>query len=684
MANGDDPKKPSIVNKVAKSAKEALTPAAAKKLLARVKELEEQLQESKSTYEIDSPGLTMLGNIDDKRLKVIDETLKRLNATGLTFAPGGKTNAALEAVASTFDRMTGNAAMGAKAVEELTQKFAQFGVMTENMKGGQKLAEDFALQAAALDRLGLGFGEYTKNMDLAMNMFNLSSDKVKSLNQGLFDFAEQMKMMPSVVSQNFQLVAKSLSYEAPKVAEQFKKMQRLSQQTGVSIGTFMGGMGDKLDTVGGAAQFTGQLNAILGRNVFSPNQILMMDEAERMVKIREVLQGSPIYNEIASGGKLGKFALNTVSKLTGFSKEDTRKYILGQKDDGSLKTLMANNAPGGRITGGETKAGDKLAAGTQFFGQGDAAKMNENLVNLAGQIKNLYLGAQDRAFVEDRAKLMTAGPEGKISTTMMRSLMDKSLVDFGQDDEIERTSGAKKETFAAARFRFPQISELFRKLQTMPKSKDDANAEDFREKFTKLVGEAGDEKGLTPAKMKSIQSGLNELLKASTTVGVPTSKGYDDVDEIEQEVLKRMTTVGGMRRRALRFFRENDTFGFKSESEKVTNMSEKDQKAYFNQRAKNLGTSLRSGASAPPSAAAAAKEAKKIDESIQQDSGPVEPSPGVDNPFGGSDASLSPVRIQNIKTMIASVVEGMQFVINLGPGQAPMLVNAGLRDGIDS
>jgi hypothetical protein len=660
----------------------------AKKAAAQIKNLQEKVarlsklvEEDKSTYKVDAPDLFALGSIDIKRLEVLNSTLRKLAAAGMPFAKGGNINDVLNKVGETFDRMTGNAEMGAKAVEALTKNFKQFAVIAD-MPGGAKMAEDFSNQAAALDRLGLGFGEYTKNMDLAMNMFNLTSDKVKSLNQGLSDFAKEMKMMPSVVSQNFQLVAKSLSYEAPKVAEQFQKMQRLSQQTGVSIGTFMGGMGDKLDTIGGAAQFTGQLNAIMGRNVFSPNQILMMDEAERMVKIREVLQGSPIYNEIASGGKLGKFALNTISKLTGFSKEDTRKYILGQEGDGSLKTLMADKAPGGRITGGETKSGDKLAAGNQFFGQGAAQKLNENLVNMTNQIKNLYLGAQDRAFVEDRAKLMAGGGGGPIKATMMRSLMDKSLVDFGQGDEIQRTSGEGKEVFAAARFRFPQISELFRKLQTMPETLDDDNAKDFRKKFTKLVGEAGDEKGLTPAKMKSIQSGLNELLKASTTVGVPTSEGYDDVDEIEQEVLKRMTTVGGMRRRALRFFRENDTFDLNNKKE-IDNMTEEARAQYFNQRAEDLDTRLRGGMSAPSPAAvnASKRRAEANDQSVPApDTSTVLPSPDTDDPFKDTGASLSPGRQQEIMAMMMGAVKGMQFVINLGPGQPNMIVNAGLEE----
>jgi hypothetical protein len=658
MSKHDDPKKPGIVSKAGEAAKGALTPAAAQKLIARVKQLEEQLQESKSTYEVDAPGLTMLGNIDDKRLKVIDETLKRLNATGLTFAPGGKTNAALESVASTFDRMTGNAGMGAKAVEELTQKFAQFGVMTENMKGGQELAEDFANQAAALDRLGLGFGEYTKNMDLAMNMFNLSSDKVKSLNQGLFDFAEQMKMMPSVVSQNFQLVAKSLSYEAPKVAEQFKKMQRLSQQTGVSIGTFMGGMGEKLDTIGGAAQFTGQLNAILGRNVFSPNQILMMDEAERMVKIREVLQESPIYNEIESGGKLGKFALNTISKLTGFSKEDTRKYILGKENDGSLKTLMAKKASGGRVTGGETKDGDKAAAAKQFFGKGDSKALENSLERLATVIKNVSLNPFDRAFVEDRAKMMPKTRGGLIAEDTLQSMALQGLARFGTDTDIEESLGIKNikdldaDSFRRSRFRFSQVGDLVKKIQTMDEGDDKTQFQEQLQKVLRLSGA----KTMTTKQEKDAFKQLQQMTRGDTKF-VPASEQDDEVTFKEQKFIDLTPNIAGLKRQALEIARRGELEGPLSEGDTPSKPVQKIGKQTEAAVKTRLQRKMR-------------KEEAKKDESASVD----------------GSKTQSPDDITSVlESAIVSAFNNMKFIINLGPGQPDMIVNAGLKgEGLTS
>lgn len=539
-----------------------------KKLQQRIQQLESQLAEDKSTYAVGQPGPLQMGKMTDDRLKEIDASLRRLAAAGLTFAKGGALNRALEDTAATFDKMTGNAAMGAAGVEKLATGFAKFAELSELMderKDGTRafstVTESMAKQAAALDRLGLGFQEYSKNLDLAVNMFNMTEKQVLSLNAGLVSFAKEMKMLPSIVSQNFQLVAKSLSYEAPKVAEQFKKMQSLSQQTGVSVGTLMSGMGERLDTISGAAQFTGQLNSILGGNFFSPNEILMMDEAERMVRIRSVIQGHPIYNEIVTGGKLGKFALNTLSKVVGFSKEDTRKYLMGKEmdDPKTLKERAAANIEKRQRTG-RTMEGDVEAEEIGTRGLFTVTRnLSNDLKEYTQMIKNAFLSTRDRAFVEDRAKFAVTRDfdfSGDAGDELLSSLKGQAAFEFGSEAFSAaapfKMGPGDIDQFNRARARFSQINEVFKLLQTIPEDRKERQI--IEPMLRDLMQEAGGVSGLSPEQVSSVLKNLQELKLTSTKL-IPRGKLDDLVSLEEQLILSRIPKTFGLFNEYLRKFR---------------------------------------------------------------------------------------------------------------------------------
>ena len=387
--------------------------------LRLLKSMHKMIEEDRSSYTVSkfNADFTSYASINEQRMKSIEASIRSISAAGLTFAKGGKVNVAVNTVSTMMDKLAGNASLGSKAVEALAKNMELFPQMAER---SQQFAEKLGLQAASLDRLGISFQTYTKNVEIAQNMFQMSQKEVLGLNEGLKQLADDLKMLPSTVSTNFQLVAKSLSYEGPKVAEQFKKMQMLSQQTGVSVGSLMSGFGDRLDTMSGAAQFVGQLNAILGTNAFSPNEILMMDESERMIKIRETIRAHPIYDDIMAGGKLGKFALNTMSKVIGYSKEDTRKYLTGNLSQSTVdavggKGITAAKKGGREAASAKSQLNQQLSdlpaqLGTKLTdaitkGLTDE-KFMETIRKRTQEMQKLYLSPQDQAMVGERGRVI--------------------------------------------------------------------------------------------------------------------------------------------------------------------------------------------------------------------------------------------------------------------------------------
>lgn len=596
MGGPNDPNKPGKVQQGVKLGKDALS---------RLKNIEKILEEERSTYTVTGlDALTGYSTMIEARMKTIESSIKTISAAGLTFAKGGKIDIALTNVATLMDKMAGNAELGSAAIAALSKNMELFPMLAEKQTA---YAESLGLQAASLDRLGISFQQYTQNVDIAQNMFNMTQEQILGLNQGLKDFADEMKMLPSTVSSNFQLVAKSLSYEGPKVAEQFKNMQKLSQQTGVSVGTLMSGFGDRLDTVGGAAQFVGQLNAILGFNAFSPNEILMMDEDERMLRVREVIRAHPIYDDIMSGGKIGKFALNTLSKVIGYSKADTRKYLTGnlEKGAGTQKPGEAGSAKskaaqgvGEAFADGGAAALDKFAAG---LNKGDLMKAIERNTNM---MKNLYLSPGDRAMAEERAKLIGGGLRGQgggdifsafakmkpgdrgyertkaLMETMVtgQSIQDTTRFGIGGleelADSIESAGGFKGTGFKdssdrlrgvrIAMTRMPQINRIFELLQTLPQTPQTV---DLRKKLGALVSSlSGQGTGAMPSPkaLDDIELAANELLSETADIAKPFREGDDDITYLETQAIaaaKAVTGKGalGFYRKLIRFARESDS-----------------------------------------------------------------------------------------------------------------------------
>lgn len=563
--------------------------------LARLKNIEKILEEERSTYTVTGMGLvTGYADMVEARMKSIEESIRTISAAGLTFAKGSKVNIALNTVSTMMDKLAGNAKLGSDAISALSKNMEIFPMLAETSTG---FAESLGLQAASLDRLGISFQQYTKNIDIAQNMFNMTEKQVLGLNQGLKDFADEMKMMPSVVSNNFQLVAKSLGYEAPKIAEQFKNMQRLSQQTGVSVGTLMSGFGERLDTVSGAAGFVSQLNAILGTNAFSPNEILMMDEDERMLRVREVIRAHPIYGEIMSGGKIGKFALNTMSKVIGYSKEDTRKFLSGNIEGGVFKPGEADSAKSKAAKGVSeaAQASEQLGTLVKQLEKGLSPKeLISAITKNTETMQNLYLSPTDRALVGERGKMIGAvgsfGERGgrdifaqaakdptnqrvsDLQSAMFKGMKAQALTRFGiggLDELVESlqsaegfkgtafsttdTAGEAKRLNASliAISRMPQITRVFEALQTLPITPRTA---ELRKKLGNLISKVGQGTPPDAEEMKKIEGEVADLLQNSAQLAKPFRKGDDDITYLETQAIASASKLTG--KGALGFYRK--------------------------------------------------------------------------------------------------------------------------------
>ena len=383
-----------------------------KKLEAKVKELSARLDSTERSLKEDlgsaDGGFEDIFTSISKRTSAIEESMKSLSTMGATFAKGGPLALGLADTAFELDKLLGNSKLGTKAFTEMVSKVEQFGNMSRLASDGAKdLAKDLATQAALLDRVGVSYGDFAKNIDSAIFSFGQSAEEVKTLNLELKGFADSVNMLPSVISRNFQTVSKNLAYDFGMIKQQFAGIQKLSAETGVSVDTLMGKFGQPMDTISGASEMAARMNALLGRNEFSATQLMMMSEKDRMETFKTVLStDSNIQGSISAGGPEGKFALQTVAAALGMSVDNARRFMSG----GDLKDKLSD------ASGGEFNAAGKDL-------------INSN-TNLEGAIKTLNDTIR-RQQMDPRARTLIAARQENMSDKVSLQMLGGMLASLG-------------------------------------------------------------------------------------------------------------------------------------------------------------------------------------------------------------------------------------------------------------
>lgn len=327
-----------------------LTDLTKEQLIKKVLKLEKDFESFKkanpaSTLELgkDTGKLLEFSGILNQRFAELEKTLENVSRTGATFAKGGQLTKSLSDTIKELDLLIASGKEGAAAFRALTNGFEQFEKLSRIATDGTKnLAGELATQSALLAQLGLSYGSFQKNLDLAIFSFGQNAAGVQSLNLQIKSFADSVGMLPETVSRNFQTVARNLAYDFGKIKEQFVGIQKVSAQTGVSVDTLLGKFGQPMDTISGASEMAARMNALLGRNAFSAAQLLMMSEEDRMNMFREVVgTDQNIGASLRSDNQVErKFALQSVAAAMGMDVDTARRFLEGGDLD-SVKRKMA-------------------------------------------------------------------------------------------------------------------------------------------------------------------------------------------------------------------------------------------------------------------------------------------------------------------------------------------------------
>lgn len=319
-------------------------------------------------------GIADIASFFEDNAKRVSAAFRDMAKDGMFFATESSFQEGLAGAEKSLNKITGIAGLGAQAFKVLSRDVAQFAMLSDKaFQSNGKLSEQLATQAGLLKQLGMSYGSFTSNTDLAINSLNMNAEGVKKFNASIKTLADDLDMLPDTVSRNLQAVAKNLMYDQATIKEQFVKLQVLGQKTGLDPNAIMSRFGQGMDTFAGASGAAANLNALLGGNQFSATQLLGTEEADRAELIRSsITQNKDLMSDINSGGASGKYAMISVAEALGMGRDEARRFITtGEKD--SIKS----------------KRGDQLDA--EFGGDANVKvnKFADATVSAAKALKNL-------------------------------------------------------------------------------------------------------------------------------------------------------------------------------------------------------------------------------------------------------------------------------------------------------
>lgn len=292
------------------------------------------------------PGEENLGGIADiasffeQNAKVVTSAFREMGRAGMIFAADPNFKSSMTEAERSLNKITGIAKLGSQAFRQLSENVQQFRLFSDKaFESNGKFSTSLAEQAGMLKQLGMSYGTFTQNVDLAINSLGMNEEGVKKFNASIKILADDLNMLPEQVSRNFQQVARNLMYDSTTIRQEFVKLQTLGQKTGLTTGQLMGAFGSSMDTIGGSSTAAASLNALLGSNQFSATELMMTLEGDRAELIRQRIMDSPdLMRDIKAGGAQGKFALLSAAEALNMDRDEARRFLLtGERDSVKAK-----------------------------------------------------------------------------------------------------------------------------------------------------------------------------------------------------------------------------------------------------------------------------------------------------------------------------------------------------------
>lgn len=196
-------------------------------------------------------------------------------------------------------------------VEQLNNAYA--GLYTEMATFSDLSArqqKDLAVTTSNLSRVGVSVELTAKNFNVLTKSIGLTAGAAAQTQERLARTAMGLGVAPKKMLADFNSAMNQLGVYGRNGVVIFEKLARQAKAMGVEVSTLNDIFGENMDTFEGASEIAGNLNAQFGTNLFTVEELLGADEAQRLSLVKTKLQMMGISSETEKFNK--KMLMNTL------------------------------------------------------------------------------------------------------------------------------------------------------------------------------------------------------------------------------------------------------------------------------------------------------------------------------------------------------------------------------------
>ena len=269
----------------------------------------------------------------------------------------------------------------AQAVEGLMGSMAGFGKM------GEKAQAEWGGMAATMNELGVSVGDSGAFFTNATKVMGMNQAQTKALVGEMGGLAKELGTSLGPLMSEFNASMSDLAVYGDDAVGIFKRLKGASDVLGISIGSLVGSM-KEMDTIQGAAQRAGTLNAVLQGQFLDTHELLNASVEERILMTRKAIDASGKDWE-----SMGRAERQMVANAAGFSDmAEAAKFMTT-----SVSDLESSMNEAGEASGSFEEIEDKASkaqAITEKFSQA-----MESLAIAAGPIVTALSAVADKLAV---------------------------------------------------------------------------------------------------------------------------------------------------------------------------------------------------------------------------------------------------------------------------------------------
>jgi hypothetical protein len=264
----------------------------------------------------------------------------------------------IDNLGQTFDKAAKNSLELFGNIDRASNSIEAFRTSTKSFVFmSQDLQQTLAKTSTYMQALGFEAETLASIVDSGAYAFKQSGKEMKGTMDDLIQMSTSFAIPGEELAKNFRTAQQNFAYQAGEFRKNFKDLQIMARQTGLSFDSLSGTFGSSFDTFEGAATKAGQLNQILGKSAFNSIEMLNATEAERAAMVKKEFKGR-------DPSKMGKFELLAIKDTLGLgSVEETRKFLRpggpGGVDDTKYSKLE------GRMSAERSRSFDKTGSGLE-------------------------------------------------------------------------------------------------------------------------------------------------------------------------------------------------------------------------------------------------------------------------------------------------------------------------------